>query len=367
MRLLFTLSLMCLMAFQGLHAETVKLKITYKGSGISDHKVSVMIGGAVLGSGTTNSNGEVDISVSSLPSKHIDLKGEKTCNNGRKSWEVKGYVTLDGSNYAHLKMEDPISEMVEASGGFMSEGTLAASYGLVCAGGGSSSNSSGGSSDSSSDDGGSSSSSEELTLMTKEERLENQKMILENKISNLDRKIAKNKRKIAKEDTPQSKKNEAELDNNVYEVEKKLAEHKLLKVNKTIDNGGLSKSEKKAHKAKEEDIKTELDAAKSARKKGKVSNKETAAKEESDSYVYTEADMTSLSTIKLKQAKVRLKSALSKKKLSLKTKRKMMSPDKVKKLEGDVSTIEASLEVINTEINSRKNSGGEAAEESEEE
>lgn len=72
-----------LVAFTAL-AETVKLKITYKGDVISGHTVYVMIGGGVLGSRVTDSNGEVDISVSSLPTKSIDLKGEKNVTMQRK-------------------------------------------------------------------------------------------------------------------------------------------------------------------------------------------------------------------------------------------------------------------------------------------
>jgi len=164
-----------------------------------------MIGDAAIGSGTTDSDGNVTISVSSLPSKSINLKGQKTCEGAKKSWGVKGFLRLDGSNYAHLKMEEPIAEMVEASGGFMSEKMMVASYGLVCAG--SSSSSSSKSNDGGSSDSGSSSSSSESSsiipkaeapaLMTKEEALANQKMSFENKIASLDNKIEKKQSKIS--------------------------------------------------------------------------------------------------------------------------------------------------------------------------
>ena len=193
MKKIFTL-LSALVFATTLFAETVKLKITYNGKGVSGHTVYVMIGGGSLGSGVTDSGGEVSISVGSLPSKSIDLKGEKKCSGAQKSWEVKGYVTLDGSNYAHLKMEEPMKEMADASGGFISEGTLAKSYGLVCAGssgGDTSSDSSGGSSDS----GGVDTKTEAPPLMTREEALANQKTGLENKIANYDFKIQRRKRK----------------------------------------------------------------------------------------------------------------------------------------------------------------------------
>jgi len=171
-KLFSTLALLFISAYT--LAETVKLKITHNGKGVDGHTVSVMYGGSVLGSGTTDDGGNVSINVSSLPIKSIDLKGEKTCSNARKSWEVKGYVTLDDNNYAHLKMEEPMTEMAEASGGFMSVSSLANAYGLVCSGSSSSSSDSGnsdssiGSSESSSGS-GSSAGATDLNLPTREE------------------------------------------------------------------------------------------------------------------------------------------------------------------------------------------------------
>ena len=163
-----------------------------------------MIGDAAIGSGTTDSDGNVTISVSSLPTKSINLKGQKTCEGAKKSWEVKGFVTLDGSNFAHLKMEEPIAEMVEASGGFMSEKMMVASYGLVCAGSSSSSSKSNDSGSSNSETSSSSTESSSIlpkaedscSLMTKEEALANQKMSFENKIASWITKWRKSKAKF---------------------------------------------------------------------------------------------------------------------------------------------------------------------------
>lgn len=145
---------------------------------------------------------------------------------------MNGYVTLDGSNYAHLKMEEPIAEMVEASGGFMSESMLVSSYGLVCAGSSSSSSSSSSSdnsgsspSDDDNDDafGSSSSTTPGPELMTKEEALAQQKLGLENKIYSLENKIEKKQGKIDNSKFTGEKATDAEWDIKEMEVEKKIA------------------------------------------------------------------------------------------------------------------------------------------------
>ena len=115
-------------------------------------------------------------------------------------------------------MEEPIAEMVEASGGFMSEKMMVASYGLVCAGSSSSSKSN----DSGSSNSETSSSSTESSsilpkaeappLMTKEEALANQKMSFENKIASLDNKMEKKQSKISSGKYEGDKKVEAEQD-----------------------------------------------------------------------------------------------------------------------------------------------------------
>lgn len=88
MRRIFTLAVLLVVAITAL-AETVKLKITYNGNGIEGHTVSVMLGGGVLGSGVTDGNGEVSINVASLPTKSIDLKGEKSCEGAQKAGKLK--------------------------------------------------------------------------------------------------------------------------------------------------------------------------------------------------------------------------------------------------------------------------------------
>lgn len=338
-------------------AEDVKLKITYKGDGLDGHKVSVCLGDAVLGSGTTDSGGEVTISVSSLPTKSIDLKGEKTCDGGRKSWSASGYVTLDGSNYAHVKMEDLVAEMVEASGGMMSESMLVASYGLVCSGSSSSSKESG--SGSSSESSGSMSNMEEEEedpLMTKAEMQAQQKQNLENKIDNLQFKIEKKQGKIDSGKLTGDKKADGEQSIREWEIEKKIAENKLEKLNLQMEKGMLNKLERQKFKDREAELKAELKKVK-AGGKGKVSAASEEATEaatgEKGKYEFTEADLANMSNNDLKKKKIGLKSDLSKKKLKLKTRKNALTPNEIKELEAEIAEIEAAIEIVDAELEKR--------------
>ena len=377
-----------------LFAESVKLKITYNGNGISGHDVTVMIGDAAIGSGTTDSDGNVTISVSSLPSKSINLKGQKTCEGAKKSWEVKGFVTLDGSNFAHLKMEEPISEMVEASGGFMSEKMMVASYGLVCSGSSSSASKSNdsGSSTASSESSSSNSSSAESTstlpkaeapaLMTREEVLENQKAMQEAKIANLDAKIGRKNDKLSQGKVDSDKEADIELDIREMEIEKQIAQNELDRINLTIQNGFLNKTERNQFKDRESVLKDELKELKSS---GKISKneveevieeekvkenvvekkeeikenkpKETAVEEKEEyfpanenetttyqgvevernyEFVVSDEELWKMSKSDLKKKRFSLKTSQSKRNLELKTSRAMMSIYEVEQYERDI-------------------------------
>ncbi len=341
-------------------AENVKLKITYKGDGLDGHKVSVCLGDAVLGTGTTDSGGEVTISVSSLPTRSIDLKGEKTCEGVRKSWSASGYVTLDGNNYAHVKMEDLVAEMVEASGGMMSEGMLVASYGLVCSGSssGSGENTSGGSSESTSEGETESSS---LPTMSREEMQAQQKQNLEDKIDNLQFKIEKKQDKIDSGKLTGSKKADGEQSIREWEIEQKIAQNKLDKLNLQMEKGSLNKLERKQFKDKEDELKAELKAVKSGKSVSTASEEATesaesageAATDATSEYVITETDLANMSNNDLKKRKLGLKSDLSKKKLKLKTRKNALSPNELKALEEEIAQIEAAIEIIEAELEKR--------------
>lgn len=97
-------------------ATKVKIKVTYKDDPLSGWDITLKYGDVVLGSGTTNASGEVSINVSSLTSKTVDIYGEKPSGRGGKNtWNARNYLTLDNSNFGHLRMEEVIREMAAAT------------------------------------------------------------------------------------------------------------------------------------------------------------------------------------------------------------------------------------------------------------
>lgn len=296
-------------------SANVRIKITYEGKPVVGHTVTALMGGGTVGSGVTNSSGELLFSANGLANKSVDLKGEKNCEGGRKTWEVSGYVFLDGNSYAHLKMEEVIKEAVKASGGMFSANALVGAYGLVCSGAVSSSSSANNNSGSSEGTFGSSSSSSEGSLldnddeddsigppleegsilsgkygnanesdigkaseMTYEERLAAQKTQLENKVYSTEKKIKRKQDKLEKKDLSEAEKMALDLEIKELNLEKDIDQNKLDRINKTIEQGQLSKREKDEFKATEKELKEELKQAKEARKDAKSdANKEKLA------------------------------------------------------------------------------------------
>lgn len=125
-------TILCLFLAAAVHAETVKLKITYNDVPVSDCDITIKIGDVELGTGRTNSSGDVSINAKKLISKSIDVYGSKKTANSTKTWNAKGFAVLDNSNYCHLKMDEVVKKMSEMSG--MSEATLASMWGLAASG-----------------------------------------------------------------------------------------------------------------------------------------------------------------------------------------------------------------------------------------
>lgn len=125
-------TILCLFLAAAVHAETVKLKITYNDVPVSDCDITIKIGDVELGTGRTNSSGDVSINAKKLISKSIDVYGSKKTANSTKTWNAKGFAVLDNSNYCHLKMDVVVKQMADMSG--MSEATLASMWGLAASG-----------------------------------------------------------------------------------------------------------------------------------------------------------------------------------------------------------------------------------------
>lgn len=359
MKTIFTLLVLSLTTIWA-NAIDVKLKITYNGNGVAGHTVTVMLGDAPIGSGVTDDGGNVTVSVSSLPVKDINLKGEKTCDNAKKSWEAKGYVKLDDNNYAELKMDDLVKEMVEASGGFMSEKMLVGSYGLVCGGTSSSSDNSSSNSTTTGNSTTNNSTSNDngtVGLMSREESLTQQKTMLENKIENIDRKIEKKNEKI--KELEGDKKKDAEFDVRELEIDKKQTQNKLDKVNLQIEKGMLNKEERNRFKDRDDELDEEMKALKAERKnKGEVvsttSTSSDTLSNAKDDLVFTDADFANMSKSDLGKKKLSLNSELSKLKLKLKTRKNSLSPNEVTETEMRITKLEFAIASIEAEQEKRK-------------
>lgn len=342
-------------------AETVKLKITYKNQGISGHTVYVMVGDLSLGSGITNSGGEVSINVSTLPSKRIDVKGEKKCNGAEKNWKVQGYVVLDDNNYALLELDKPIAEAVEGSGGFMTEDMIVSSYGLVCGGSSNNSNSSHPlpqhsekTEEDVNDSSTETSSQANSSTPTREEMLANQKVGYQNKINSLDKKIAKNQAQIDGGKLDAEKQKDTEYDIQEKQIEKKIAQNNLDRVNTEISNGSLNKEERDRFKETDKSLKEDLKSLKQKHKEALSTPAKTEVKdvnpEDSD---LSDTDIANMETKDLKSKRIDYKSKLGAQKLKLKTRKKYMSPEEIAETEAKIKTLEANIAKLDAELSKR--------------
>ena len=381
-----TFSFLTLLTF----AQNVKLKVTYNGQGVSGHFVTAFIQGAKRGTGVTDKNGEVTINIQGLNSQYLDWKGEKKCDDGEKKWEVKGYGKLDENNFYHLKMEDFVAMMVEASGGFMSSTMIVASYGLVCngtPGNGSSSNES-----SSSKENGSglvdtkqemkdsqdawsekrekeqeeSSARHKQTMAdlqsgkTREEGLQNQKTALDNAINSIDREIQLKEDRISKKKVTGK---EAEIER--LEIEELLLKKQIKQLNLDknaiqMQNGMLNKTERRDFKEREEELdskisakKEEIKTVKKAPKNSSYESSTATVKTDKEDHLLTLEDITLMSTQDLKLRRVRISPVITSNNLKLKLKSKKMSEVDKEELKSKTTQLSKILNYIDTELKNR--------------
>ena len=339
-------------------AQQVKLKITYKDNPVAGHVISVMYGDAVIGKGNSDDHGEVTVKVASLVNKSIDLKGEKKCDGAEKSWKMKGYVTLDDNNYAHVKMDKIVEEAVSGSGGFMSEDMVAGSYGLVCGGTKSSSSNNKNESPAQSTNNNSSSSSSDVTPSSIESgggTTINQKAFLENRIKNLNSKISKSEEKINSGNLEQGQKDDESFNIKEWQIEKKITQNKIDKIDLQNKKGNLSDEEIGVFNKKEEQYNKELEQVKNEHKTSKAAYK---AEKKEDSIEVTKEEMDAMSVNQLKRKKMDLNLQQNKIQLKLKTRRNALSPDELNDLDNKQKKIEKSIFDISEEINKRENGAG---------
>lgn len=354
----------------------IKLKITYENKPLVGYTITGSINKIDIGGkGVTDSNGNVTLHTDPLPIPNIDVKGVINCGNTKREWEASGfvYVSPSNDNFYHLKLEEVAKQMSEFSG--LGINMIMESFGLNCpgaTGGGNTSSSSQNNSNAGKEIvGNQANNNDELQVdnnATKEKQkkftddvmsgqtaaqgYENQKNMLNNQIAKLDNKIAKKEDELTSDKLSTGDRNDLLYDVKEMQIEKAIKQNKLDKVNLIISKGNkpLNKSEKAPFKKKDEQLSNQLDSVKEDRKK-RVSLVEGVPSDELS--IYSEAEINNMSLLKLKSTKVELKSKLGKKKLSLKTKSKIMSQDKKTALEQEIEMLENTLDLVVAEIEAR--------------
>lgn len=90
----------------------VTLKLTYNNFNLCHWNVDLKHGDLVLARGVSDKNGEVHFASVTLASRDVDASGKKNHSSGEKSWNARGYITLDENGYGSLDF----SKLVEESG-----------------------------------------------------------------------------------------------------------------------------------------------------------------------------------------------------------------------------------------------------------
>lgn len=344
------------------YAETVKLKFTYKGNPLKEHTITVATAGG-SGTGVTDNSGEVSISVGALASKTINIYGKKTCDGGEKKFSLEGYVTLDGSNYSHVKMDKIVDEMGSDMG--FGGDMLAASWGLTCSG---KSESVSGSDTSSETETESSSSLPEPK--SREQILAERKTNINNSIGAQEAKIARKKKKLEKDNGKLSgqEKKMLELEIEEHEAKNALNKIQLEEVDREITNGSLRKDDRQEFKARKDEAKTNIKEKKEAQKALKAEMKggksdhtdteeapeaeEEVENPENETETTTEAPLSDDEIHKLKMDKGKVKMKIKSLEAELNMKENSLERKKAKGnlTDAEIKTKESSIELTKEKI-----------------
>jgi hypothetical protein len=286
--LLFSAFLLVGLVSFGQSSTKVSLKLTYKGAPLCYWDVTLKHGDVEIGKGKTDDKGFVSFGYVRLLSNSVDASGYKKIPNGDKKWDVKGYISLNGSGHADFDFEPLVNE--SGMGGM-----LEAAWGLTlndCSKG-----SDNGSSGSSGDNMGQSNNKQEEKSdfdkqfeaqkaqqqadreqaqadwesgKTQAEGLQNSKAMQENKIASANNKIKILNDKLVKT-TPGTKEySELQYEIRETELDRDMAQVKLEKTNRMIAKGNtpLTKAEKEDLSMREDMIKDEMESLKAAKKSG---------------------------------------------------------------------------------------------------
>ncbi len=410
------LVMLCLLLGVSLSAQEskkVSMKLTYKGAPLCYWDVTIKHGDMTLKQGKTDENGFVDFGYVSLYSYAVDAYGYKKTANGEKSWDVKGYITLNENGHVDFDFQQLVEEtgmgsMIESAWGLTLNdcGSGGASGGTGTSG--TTSSQTTGETENTSTGTETKSTLEqwnEESAAKEEERkqeqaqrdadwesgkttaegYQNQRAMYINQIKNCDAKIVKktDERNGVKADSKEYSELSYEIKD--LEIEKEITQLKLEKVEKEIAKGNvpLEKSEREYYKAKEDDLKEQQRILKEKRDSGVRINeneqenngagKEQNGSEENDTksngteennieeeeefekfVVYTAEEFAAMSTINLQKLKLEYSAKLGKRKTVLKAKGSIMKTEKLALLQDEIYSVEKMIELMDSELAKRK-------------
>ncbi len=381
----------------GQKTADVKLKFTYNGNPLCNWEVTLKHGDVSLGKGTTDKSGVVEFSSVTIISTQVDAYGYKKTANGDKKWDVKGYITLDGSNYGEMDFK----KIVADAG--MPASMLENAWGLTindCGQVGQSTTSTPvKTDDTKSTTTGTTTSApaskpvEEEPALSPLENLQNQKAGLENKITVLDKKIEKKKAERSKLPETSSEYSSLSYEIRDLELDKEITKIKLERTDKLIEKGGtsfLNKEERQSFDSREDKFVAEQKELKQKEKSGipfggsapvvapsetpvenknkeddkpkeekskeeKLDNKDDK-EEEGKRKIYTPTEIATLSTAGLKKLKLENNTAISKRKVTLKTKSSFLTPQEKADLQLEIDDLIKQVELIDVELEKRSES-----------
>jgi hypothetical protein len=366
----------------------VKLKFTYNGNPLCNWEVTLKHGDVALGKGTTDKSGVVEFSSVTIISTQVDAYGYKKTANGDKKWDVKGYITLDGSNYGEMDFK----KIVADAG--MPASMLENAWGLTindCGQVGQSTSSTPAKTDDTqSTTTGTTTSTpaskpvEEDPTLSPLENLQNQKAGLENKISVLDKKIEKKKAERSKLSETSSEYSSLSYEIRDLELDKEITKIKLERTDKLIEKGGtsfLNKEERQSFDSREDKFVAEQKELKQKEKSGipfggsapvvaptetPVENKEEKNSKENKTEdnkeedvkkkSYDSAELAAMSTANLKKIKLENNSAITKRKMTLKTRSNFLTPQEKADLQLEIDDLIKQVELIDAELAKRSES-----------
>jgi hypothetical protein len=99
---LFNLALFC----EILIAQQVIVKVTENGKAVVGHNVTVSQNGQSIGMGQTDSKGICKINTDNLNGKRVDVEGKYQNGGTKRSWSIKGKLSLDSKNTVTIKLEE---------------------------------------------------------------------------------------------------------------------------------------------------------------------------------------------------------------------------------------------------------------------